>query len=67
MSHDTEIKDLQEDMKRFMTYHQISSINEVLQMKPVDLLRMEGFGYRLLNAYFFKSIISETLADLAIQ
>ena len=49
MSQDTEIKDLQKDLQLFMELHEITSVEDVLQMQAAELLKMDGFGYRLLN------------------
>lgn len=52
MSRDTEIEDLQKDLERFMELHTIASIEVVLQRPAAELLKMDGFGYRLLNYLF---------------
>lgn len=44
-----EEKDLQADLARFMQWHKIDSIQDVMAMEPAELLKMDGFGYRLLN------------------
>jgi len=49
MSQDTEIEDLQKDLERFMELHDIATVEAVLEMQPAKLLKMDGFGYRLLN------------------
>ena len=49
MSQNSETEDLQKDLELFMKLHQITSIEVVLQMEPAELLKMDGFGYRLLN------------------
>ena len=49
MSQDTETKDLEIDLKRFMELHDIPSVEDILQLNASDLLKMDGFGYRLLN------------------
>lgn len=41
-------KDLQNDLKRFMKLHKLKSLNAVKKIPLPDLLKMEGFGYRLL-------------------
>lgn len=49
MNQDTEIEDLQKDLELFMKLHAITSVEIVLQMPASELLKMDGFGYRLLN------------------
>jgi hypothetical protein len=52
MSQNTETEDLQKDLELFMNLHQITSIEVVLHMEPAELLKMDGFGYRLMNYLF---------------
>lgn len=49
MSQDEEQKDLQADLERFMALHGIVTLQEVIAITPAQLLKMDGFGYRLLN------------------
>lgn len=49
MRQDIEIEDLQKDLERFMEFHEIASVEAVLQIPAAELLKMDGFGYRLLN------------------
>lgn len=49
MRQDTEIEDLQKDLERFMELHNIAAVEVVLEMPAAELLKMDGFGYRLLN------------------
>jgi len=35
-----------------MELHNFESINDVLKVEPSILLKMDGFGYRLLNHLF---------------
>jgi len=49
MSQNTEIEDLQKDLKRFMELHEIATVEAVSDIPAAELLKMDGFGYRLLN------------------
>lgn len=49
MSQNTETEDLQKDLQRFMELHSITSIEVVMKMPTAELLKMDGFGYRMLN------------------
>ncbi|MBI2722471.1 MAG: hypothetical protein HYX39_09875 [Bacteroidetes bacterium] len=49
MSPEEEQKDLQADLERFMALHGIITLQEVIAIAPAQLLKMEGFGYRILN------------------
>lgn len=40
-----------EEMKQFMQLHNLNDFNEVLKIKPEKLMKMEGFGWRLLKEY----------------
>ncbi len=40
--------DLQNDLKRFMRLHNLSSLTELKKIPVAELLKMPGFGYRLL-------------------
>lgn len=40
--------DLQNDLKRFMSLHKLSSLSAVRNIPVSDLLNMQGFGYRML-------------------
>lgn len=39
---------LQNELKRFMKLHRLKSLKEVKKIPVPELLKMEGFGYRLL-------------------
>lgn len=41
-------KDLQNDLKRFMKLHKLKSLSAVKKIPVPELLKMPGFGYRLL-------------------
>jgi hypothetical protein len=40
-----------EEMKEFMKLHNMTEFSEVLKIKPEKLMKMEGFGWRLLKEY----------------
>jgi len=44
--------EIEDELKRFMELHNFESINDVLKVEPSILLKMDGFGYRLLNHLF---------------
>lgn len=48
MNKDKVNTDLQNDIKRFMSLHQLSSLRAIRKLPVAELLQMEGFGYRML-------------------
>ncbi len=40
--------DLQNELKRFMKLHKLKTLTAVREMPTAELLKMEGFGYRVL-------------------
>ena len=50
-NHGIEIED---ELERFMQLHKLKNIKDVLKIAPAELLKMDGFGYRLLNYCFNK-------------
>lgn len=44
--------EIEDELKRFMQLHNFENINDVLKVEPSKLLKMDGFGYRLLNHLF---------------
>ena len=41
--------EIEDELKRFM---ELQNIEDVLKIEPSKLLKMDGFGYRLLNHLF---------------
>lgn len=39
---------VKDELERFMNLHNFKSLEEVLKITPEDLLKMDGFGMRLL-------------------
>ncbi len=42
--------EISEEIKQFMIQHQITSLDNLLNIKGSELLKMEGFSYRLLQS-----------------
>jgi len=40
-----------EEMKQFMQLHNLNDFNEVLKIKPEQIIKMEGFDWRLMKEY----------------
>lgn len=43
--------EIEKDLERFLALHQLT-LDEVKAMPQAELLKMDGFGYRLLNYLF---------------
>ncbi len=48
MDQDTVKQDLQNDLKRFMKLHKLKTLSAVKEIPVGELLKMPGFGYRIL-------------------
>lgn len=44
--------DLSKELKNFMQYSGFSNLNQMLQYRTGELLKMKGFGYRLLKEIY---------------
>ena len=51
MSRENNNIEIEHDLERFLALHQLT-LDEVKAMPPAELLKMDGFGYRLLNYLF---------------
>lgn len=47
----TQLPEPTEEMKQFMKLHNLNEFSEVLKIKAAELMKMEGFGWRLLKEY----------------
>lgn len=52
MSQENNHIEIEDELKRFMQLHNFQNIEDVLKIEPSKLLKMDGFGYRLLNHLF---------------
>lgn len=55
MSQESNKIEIEDQLKQFMRLHRLEYIEDVLNIAPADLLKMDGFGYRLLNYLFNKN------------
>lgn len=46
--------EVEDELERFMALHGFSTIDEIKKLATEELLKMDGFGFRLLN-YLFNS------------
>jgi hypothetical protein len=51
MDTNTQKIEVQDEMERFMQLHKFNSIQEVVKTPVEILLKMDGFGYRMLKYY----------------
>ena len=50
--------ELQDEMERFMQLHKFNSLEEVVKTPIEILLKMDGFGYRMLKHYILDKQLS---------
>ncbi|TSE03732.1 hypothetical protein [Aquimarina algiphila] len=42
--------EIEDELKKFMTIHHMMTLEDLLKIKGFELLKMEGFSYRMLQS-----------------
>ncbi|TSE03175.1 hypothetical protein [Aquimarina algiphila] len=42
--------EIEDELKKFMTTHRMTTLEDLLKIKGSELLKMEGFSYRILQS-----------------